>query len=147
MKTLRSLLAIVVSCALAAPLLHAEKITAGPKGGRLFAVAPLQAEFFVTTDHKVEVNFYDEALKPVAPTAQTVTVTAEAPAGRVKLDLAKTATGFVSTAALPEGEPYRVVLQIRDHPDAKPHNFRLDLTLATCGECKHAEYACTCEGH
>lgn len=147
MKTIRSLLTAFVSLALAATLLHAEKINAGPKGGRLFAAAPMQAEFLVTTDRKVEVTFYDAALKPVAPAAQVVSVTAEAPAGRTKLDLAKTATGFASASALPAGEPYRVVLQIREQPDAKPQNFRLDLNLDTCAECKHAEYACTCEGH
>ncbi len=83
----------------------------------------------------------------MAPAAQVVNVTAEAPSGRANLDLVKTATGFASSAALPEGEPYRVVLQIREQPEAEPHNFRLDLNLGTCGECKHARYACTCEGH
>lgn len=61
--------------------------------------------------------------------------------------LNRTDPGFVSAAALPEGEPYRVVVQVRATPEAKPRNFRIDLNLATCDECKHAEYACICEGH
>jgi hypothetical protein len=52
---------------------------------------------------------------------------------------------FVSKTALPAGEPYRVVVQVRATPDAKPQNFRLDLNLALCGECQRAEYACTCD--
>jgi hypothetical protein len=54
-------------------------------------------------------------------------------------------TGFVSKTTLPAGEPYRVVVQVRATPDAKPQNFRLDLNLALCGECQRAEYACTCD--
>jgi hypothetical protein len=123
----------------------AEKIVAGPKGGRLLDTKPQKTEFFVTKDRKVEINFYNAALKPAAPGTQVVTVTAEPKAGRTKLDLEKTATGFVSKTALPPGdETYRVVVQVRATPDATPQNFRIDLDLAKCGECKHAEYACTC---
>jgi hypothetical protein len=130
-----------------ATLLHAGKITAGPNGGRLLDARPLKAEFFVTPDRKVEVTLYDDHANPVLPEAQTVTVIAEPAGGRVTLNLDKTATAFVSSTALPAGEPYRLVVQIRATPEAKPQNFRVDLNLSTCGECKHAEYACTCEGH
>lgn len=136
-----------IAFAVTAAALHAEKITAGPKGGRLLATEPQKAEFFVTPDRKVEINFYDAALKPVAPGAQVVTVTAEPPGGRTKLDLDPTATGYISKTALPAGEPYRVVVQVRAAPDAKPQNFRIDFNLETCGECSHAEYACICAGH
>ncbi len=127
--------------------LHAEKIVAGPKGGRLLEAEPHKAEFFVTADRKVEITFYDAALKPVDPGAQVVTVTAEPSSGKAKLDLEKTSTGFVSKTALPAGDPYRVVVQTRASADAKPKNFRVDLNLAKCGECQKIEYACTCEGH
>ena len=123
----------------------AEKTVAGPKGGRLLDTAPQRSEFFVTKDRKVEVTFYDAALKPVAPGAQVVTVTAEPKSGRTPVDLTKTATGFVSSAALPAAaEPYRIVVQIRAQPDSRPQNFRIDLSLEFCGECQKAEYACTC---
>lgn len=131
----------------AAASLHAEKIVAGPKGGRLLEAEPLKAEFFVTAERKVEVTFYDAALKPTDPGAQTVTITAEPASGKAKLELEKTATGFISKTALPAGEPYRVVVQARASADAKPKNFRVDLNLATCGECKIAEYACVCDSH
>lgn len=143
---LRTVLAL--TAALCASLsAQAEKIVAGPKGGRLLDTEPQKAEFFVTKDRKVEVTFYDAALKAVAPAAQVVTVVAEPKGGKSTLALEKTATGFVSKTALPEGEPYRLVVQVRESAEAKPKNFRVDLNLETCGECKHAEYACTCEAH
>ena len=130
----------------AVSLQAAEKIVAGPKGGRLLDTAPQKAEFFVTKDRKVEVTFYDAALKPVAPANQVIAITAEPASGKTKIELEKTATGFVSTAALPESkEPYRVVVQVKEKPDATPKNFRVDLNLAMCGGCQKAEYACTCD--
>lgn len=137
------LVGFVLSAALCATA--AEKIIAGPKGGRLLDTSP-QAEFFVNADRKVEITFYDAGRKPIAPEAQVVAIIAEPKSGRVPLDLEKTAHGFVSKAELPAGEPYRVVVQIRESAEAKPRNFRVDLNLEQCGECKYAEYACTC-GH
>ncbi len=127
--------------------LQAERIVSGPKGGRLLDSEPNKSEFFVTSDRKVEVTFYDASLKPVAPGAQTVSVTAEPSAGKAMLEMEKTATGFVSKTSLPGGDPYRVVVQTRASADAKPKNFRVDLNLVTCGGCSKAEYACTCDGH
>lgn len=141
---LKSLILAVAALSGAVALNAAEKSVGGPKGGRLLEVDGQKAEFFVTKDKKVEITFYDSALKPVAPAEQVVAVTAEPKSGRTKIDLEKTATGYVSKTALPEGTPYRVVVQMRAKPDAKPQNFRVDLDLENCGECKRAEYACTC---
>ena len=143
MKLKSFVIAVAAFCG-AVFLIAAEKIVGGPKGGRLLDVDGQKAEFFVTADRKVEITFYDAALKPVAPGEQVVVVTAEPKAGRVKLDLDKTTTGYLSKTTLPEGDPYRVVVQMKTKPDAKPQNFRVDFNLATCGECKRAEYACTC---
>jgi hypothetical protein len=144
MKTISALLLFLLTTAVS---FAAEKIIGGPKGGRLLDAVPHKAEFFVTKDRKAEIVFYDPALKPVAAAAQVVAITAEPKSGRVKLELEKTATGFISKAPLPTADaPYRVVVQIREKPDATPRNFRVDLDLANCGECSRAEYACTC-GH
>ena len=143
MKLKHITFAVAAFCAAAS--LHAEQIVAGPKGGRLLEAEPQKAEFFVTADRKVEITFYDAALKPVDAGAQVVTVTAEPASGKVKLDLEKTATGFISKTALPAGDPYRVVVQTRASADAKPKNFRVDLNLEMCGECQKKEYACICE--
>ncbi len=144
MKT--KLLIILLALGSAAGL-HAAKVTAGPKGGRLLDATPLKAEFLVTAERHVEITFYDDHSNPILPGTQIVAVNAEPAGGRVSLEMKKTATEFVSQASLPAGEPYRVVVQIRATPDAKPQNFRLDLNLATCGECQRKEYACICEGH
>ena len=78
--------------------------------------------------------------------AQVVAITAEPKSGRKTLELEKTANGYVSKTALPESaEPYRVVVQLREKADASPKNYRIDLNLDKCGECKRAEYACTCD--
>lgn len=140
-----SLVSACVFLMLAAGLSAA--VEAGPKGGRLLDAAPLKAEFVVNADRSAEIVFYDEALKAAAPGTQVVAVIAEAPAGRTTLDMTATPTGFRSTQPLPDGEPYRVVVQVRAAAGEKPQNFRIDLNLADCAECSQAEYACTCEGH
>lgn len=122
----------------------AEKIVAGPKGGRLLNVASHHAEFLVTPERKVEITFYDEDLKPVVHGAHKATVIAEAPGGRQTLNLTETPHGFASVDPLPAGEPYRVVVQFRTGPQQRAQNHRIDLSLETCGECQHAEYACIC---
>lgn len=145
MKTHRLLfpVALLASAALA---FAAEKIVAGPKGGRLLETPAAKAELFVTPAGKAEVTFYDASLKPVAPGDRTVTLIAEPKSGRTPVALEKTAHGFASKDPLPAGAPYRLVVQVREKPDAAPKNFRIDLNLEKCGECKYAEYACTC-GH
>ncbi len=143
---LKNALILAAALGVAASLNAADKIVAGPKGGRLLETATQPTEFFVNSDRKVEINLYDVALKPLAPAAQMVAATAELKSGRQQLEFEKTATGFVSKTKLPEGEPYRVVVQLREKADAKPKNFRIEFSLEQCRECKHAEYACTC-GH
>lgn len=147
MKNIKTIAALLfTTVALTASAFAAEKIVLSPKGGRLLETEGQKTEFFVTKDRKVEINFYDAASKGVEPGAEVVTVTAEPKSGRTKVDLEKTATGYVSKAALPESkEPYRVVVQVKATPEGKPQNFRVDLNLETCGECKHPEYACTCD--
>lgn len=141
---LKSLLIAVAALCSVVSLTAAEKIVGGPKGGRLLEVEGQKAEFFVTKDKKIEITFYDAALKPVAPADQVVAITAEPQSGRTKVDLEKTATGYISKAPVPEGTPYRVVVQMRAKPDGKPQNFRVDLNLSHCKECDRTEYACTC---
>ncbi|MBK8857494.1 MAG: hypothetical protein IPN11_07325 [Opitutaceae bacterium] len=86
-------------------------------------------------------------LKPVTPATQVVTVTAETTDGRVTIPLTPNGDALVSSRPLPAGEAYRVVVQVRAAPGDKPKNFRIDLNLATCSGCQHAEYACTCTEH
>jgi hypothetical protein len=144
MKTIRKL--ILVSFTLLATAGAFAKPLAGPKGGKILTTDAPHAEFFVEKDRTVTVTFYDAALKPVAPGEQVVNAVAEAKTGKVKLEFEKTAAGFVSKQPLPEGDDYTVVVQIRDAAGAKPKNHRVLFHDEVCGECKRAEYACTCEG-
>jgi len=125
---------------------HQHKTIPGPQGGRILESSPLHSEFFVRADRKVSVTFYDAALKPVAPGGREVKVIAEAKTGKATLEFEKTGDAFVSRSALPAGDGYRIVVQIRNDPAAKPQNFRIDYHTEICGECKRAEYACIC-GH
>ncbi len=87
-------------------------------------------------------------MKPVAPAEQVVKAVAEAP-GRQGTDRLREnrCEAFVSTTALPEGDGYRIVLQIKSTPEAKTKNFRIDYHTEICDGCKRAEYACTCSDH
>ncbi len=147
MKTLlKSALAILVftSAAVAADGHDHGKIIPGPKGGRIVEVEGGHAEFLVLPDRKVAVIFYGDDMKAASPSEQIITVVAEAPAGKEKLEFEKMADQFVSKASLPEGDGYRIVLQIRGAEGAKPQNFRIDYHTETCGKCSRAEYACIC---
>ena len=122
---------------------HDHKVT--PKGGRLLEKTEPHAEFVVEKDRSVTINFYDEKMKPVAATTQTVTVIADAKTGKATLEFEKKGDTLVSKTKLPEGDGYNVVVQFKAKPDAKVQNLRFKLDMHTCGECKRAEYACICE--
>ena len=135
-----------VLCAGLITVSAADKVVGGPKGGRLLEKTEPRAEFYVEKDRTVTITFYDGALKPVAAAGQTVTVIADAKDGKAKMEFEKKGDALVSKTKLPEGDGYSVVVQFKQTADAKPQNFRFKLDLGTCGECKRAEYACTC-GH
>lgn len=122
---------------------HAHKAT--PKGGRLLDKTEPHAEFVVEKDRSITINFYNDEMKPVPATTQVVAVQADAPSGKSKIEFAKKGDSLVSKTKLPEGEGYNIVVQFKQSADAKPQNLRFKLDLATCNECKRAEYACICE--
>ena len=138
---------IVVAGALCAGLLTsiaAEKVEAGPKGGRILEKTTPKAEFFVEKDKTVSITFYDSEDKPIAPAAQTATVIADAKSGKQTLQFEKKGDALVSKTKLPDGDRYNLVVQLKQSPEARPQNFRFMLDASTCGGCKRAEYACTC---
>jgi hypothetical protein len=139
-KHTHSFLAALV---LSASALFAKPI-AGPKGGRILTATAPHAEFFVDAKRNVVISFYDADLKPVSPTDQVAIVTAEAPSGKAKLEFAIKDGALVSVAPLPAGDGYRVVVQLKANATAKPTNYRMEYHAEVCGECKRAEYACTC---
>jgi hypothetical protein len=146
MKT--SLLTLAgVLCAGLFTLNAAEKVQGGAKGGRILEKTAPKAELFVEKDKTVSINFYDAAGKPVAPAGQNVTVIADGKGGKEKLEFEKKDDALVSKTKLPEGDGYNVVVQFKQTTDARPQNFRFKYDAHICGECKRAEYACTCGDH
>jgi len=122
-----------------------KKHLGGPKGGRLLEKTEPRAEFYVEKDRTATITFYDAALKPVAASAQTVTVIADAKDGKAKVEFERKGDALVSKTRLPEGDGYNVVVQFKQTADAKPQNFRFKLETHACAGCKRAEYACTCD--
>ncbi len=122
---------------------HAHKAT--PKGGRLLDKTEPHAEFVVEKDRSVTINFYNEEMKPIAATTQAVTVIADAKGGKSTLQFERKGDVLVSKTKLPEGDGYNVVVQFKQTPEGKPSNLRFKLDMSTCGECKRAEYGCTCD--
>jgi len=119
---------------------------ATPGGGRLLEKTEPRAEVVVEKDRSITINFYNAELKPVVSTTQSVTIIADAKSGKTTLEFEKKGDSLASKTKLPEGEGYNLVVQFKQSPDAKSQNFRFKLDLHTCGECKRAEYACSC-GH
>ncbi|HXG46721.1 MAG TPA: hypothetical protein VNO52_03785 [Methylomirabilota bacterium] len=115
-----------------------------PQGGRLLEKTTPQAEFVVEKDRSVTIHFYNDEMKPVAATTQSVTVTADAKGGKTTIQFEKRGDRLVSQTKLPEGDGYNVIVQFKQTPEARPLNLRFKLDLYICGGCKRPEYACTC---
>ncbi|MCB1103268.1 MAG: hypothetical protein KDK74_00940 [Cephaloticoccus sp.] len=130
---------------LATSVALAAKPIPGPKGGKIVTTEAPHVEFFVEKDRSVTVSFYDKDLNPLAPSGQVISVVAQAKTGKAKLAFAPKDGALVSTTKLPEGDGYRIVVQVRDTAQAKPKNYRVEFHDEVCGECKRAEYACICD--
>lgn len=149
--TIRLIILAVALCAgLALPAFakdqHDHKHPVSPKGGKLLEKTGPRAEFVVEKDRSVTINFYSHDMKPVAVTTQGATVIATPASGKTTIEFEKKGDSLVSKTKLPEGVDYNLVVQFKQTAAAKPQNFRFKLDLATCGECKRAEYGCSC-GH
>jgi hypothetical protein len=141
---------IIVAGVLCAGLLAVNaadrKKFATPGGGRLLEKTSPHAEFVIEKDRSVTINFYADDLKPVAVTTQKATVIATPASGKTTIEFESKGNSLVGKTKLPAGEDYNLVVQFKQTAEAKPKNFRFKFDLATCGECRRAEYACIC-GH
>ena len=93
-------------------------IIAGPNGGRVLTAVEPHAEFFVKEDRTVQIAFVDDDLKPVAAGAQTVSVIAGDRTNPTRLAFAKTGDVLLSDKALPDGNDFPVVVQIKTDSSA-----------------------------
>ena len=143
---MKSLLNILTILALAiSPAFADAKVKSGPRKGRILELEGQTAEFLVEKDRTVSIAFYDAAGKKQAASTQEVTVTAEAKSGKAKITFEKKGDLLISSAALPDGEGYQIVVQAKVAPDAKPKNFRIKLETHICKGCSLPEYTCTCD--
>jgi hypothetical protein len=125
---------------------HDHAHLATPKGGRVLDKTTPHAEVVFEKDRSFTINFYDDALKPVAATSQMATVIASTKSGKTTIEFEKKGDSLASKTKLPEGDGYNVVVQFRQTAEARPQNFRFKLDISICGGCKRAEYGCIC-GH
>jgi hypothetical protein len=145
MKTIIPTLLAAIALGMGAVAHAKEKKVAGPNGGRILAGLEPRAEFFVMADRKVKITFLNKDGKPVAPADQVVNVTAGDRSAPTRLTFVKSDGVLVSNAALPAGNDFPTVVQIKPAPDGKTVVERFNLDLSICDECKKAEYACICD--
>ncbi len=146
--TLKNLFILTAALGLAvtAAFAHGDKKNAGPNGGRILTSVTPQVEFLVTKERKIQFTFLDDHGRPVAPTGQSVTVTTGSRQAPTVLTFRRQGDVLLSDAALPAGNNLPAVIQLKPAPDARDVVEKFNINLATCGDCRHAEYACTC-GH
>lgn len=144
---------IVLLAILALPFLNAAedhvhaKKEVGPNGGRVVTSVTPHYEFFVTPEKKVRITFLGEDGKGVPAKDQVITAVGGDRAAPTKLTFAKDGDSLVSDKPLPDGKELPIVLQVKITPVAKAVTEKFNVNMATCPECKYAEYACTCDHH
>jgi hypothetical protein len=130
--------AAVIAMLVSASFAH-ERITIGPKGGRVIYVDSTtipSVEFVVNKENKAEITLLDKERKPIAPNEQNVVITAGPRASAKKLNVEKQGESFVTTEQLPSGAPYAVIMQVKEKPGSKSMTLRVnyDPTPAKSGK-------------
>ncbi|MES2572542.1 MAG: hypothetical protein V4710_21140, partial [Verrucomicrobiota bacterium] len=139
MKNIRiTLTTIAVAAAFTASAFAHERITIGPKGGRVIYVDSTtipNVEFLVNKESRAEIALLDKARKPIALDKQSITVTAGPRNSAKKLAVEKQGDLFV-TEKVPEGAPYTVIVQVKESAESKPLTVRVnyDPTPAKSGK-------------
>ena len=132
-NTMKRILITAITAALLATGAYAhERITIGPKGGRVIyldSTTTPNVEFGVNKEDRAEITLLDKERKPIALADQAVVVTAGPRASAKKLTLEKQGDGFLSEK-LPAGAPYTVVIQIKENAKSKPLIARLNYNPA-----------------
>ena len=125
---------------------HGQK-TAGPNGGRIITSVEPHAEFLITAEHKVRITFLDDHNKAVTVSGQTAEIVCGDRSNPTTLSFAVAADGnsLLSTAALPEGDKYPLILTIKTSSTEASVREKFTLDLSDCPTCDYREYACTCD--
>ena len=121
------------------------KIVAGPNGGRVITEVEPHLEFLVNKDRTVKITALDDHNKPTKIADQSVSIVAGKRSKPTKLAFTVKDGALVSDGALPAGNDFPVVLQIKPTKKGKKVTAKFNVDLNDCPTCKYKEYACTCE--
>ncbi len=123
---------------------HGTKL-AGPNGGRVITNFEPHYEYFVSDDRKVQITFLTDDLKPTDVADQEVRVIAGDRSNPTQLAFAKSGQSLVSDKALPEGDDFPVVIEVKTASDADAVRAKFTMDFSDCPTCDYLEYACTCD--
>ena len=124
-----------------------EKRQAGPNGGRVVKDAGDLLEFLVLKDRRVQLTFLDKELKPTPAGRQVAKIYAGSRQSPTVLSFEKKGDLLVSDKALPAGDTFPVVLQVKARPIARYATAKFQCDLRECASCDALEYACVCHHH
>lgn len=123
-----------------------QKKRAGPNGGRVITKVEPHAEFFVTSDKKVQITFLNHDYKAIPIAKQKVTLIGGDRSNPTRIKFIEKDNMLISDQTLPDINNMPVVLQIKTTPDSKTVREKFYLNFNECSSCDYKEYACIC-GH
>lgn len=121
-----------------------EHVKAGPNQGRMITGINPQAEFLVLGNRKVQISFFDDAMTPVAPAGQTVTVVTGERISPTELNFSITGDVLLSDQMIPMGNNFPTIVTVTPSPGADEVVKKFTLNLSGCSSCDNKEYACEC---
>ncbi|MCO5044805.1 MAG: hypothetical protein M9935_05945 [Kiritimatiellae bacterium] len=116
-----------------------------PHGGRILESDGIRAEFFVNEAREVELRFLGDEHEVESVGERRASAIVVHASERTELSFEAKGDALVSTAALPDGDGYTIVVRIATREGEKPRNFRIAYHAEACDECNRPEYACICE--
>ena len=121
---------------------HGE-VELGPNGGRILEFSKNESMHGEVTVNggKFHIAVLDKDMKPAKMDKQTLTATGGTREKPEKLTVEKSDKGFI-VPLVKEGQ--WLILQYKETSDARAVTARLEYNTQLCGECKKAEWLCTC---
>ncbi len=132
-------------CAVLGLLLASAGWADTPHGGRILESNGLRAEFFVNEVREVELRFLCDEHEVESVGERRASAIVVHSSERTELSFEAKGDALVSTATLPDGDGYTIVVRIAAREGEKPRNFRIVYHAGACDECNRPEYACICE--
>ena len=121
-----------------------DHVKAGPNQGRLIETVSPKAEFVVLDGGKVQITFFDDAMKVVAPASQIVSVVSGERSNPAELTFTAQGQSLVSTEAIPAGNNFPTIVAIKADAAGDEMISKFTLNLTDCSSCDNKEYACEC---